>query len=251
MFHLCGWYESLDAAGVLTNIAAMSDQSLHTDGDYIQVPKELPNLSGYACLINDSSVVPQAQIQSPSLRTLANLDVEPIVEALTFGAEPQFVNLAKVPQALTPGEDLEFLVLQNPSSAVGNYGLIWLSDGKMQPITGEVFTVRCTTSISLSAGTWVNGNITFSQTLPNGTYQVVGMRARGTNLVAARLVFKGAAWRPGVPAINSVSDRGNWHMRQGDLTVFGSFEQTNPPSVDALGVTDSSQTIFLDLIKTA
>jgi hypothetical protein len=75
------------------------------------------------------------------------------------------------------------------------------------------------------------------------------MRARGTNLVAARLVFPGGRWRPGVPAVNGIGDADFEPLRHGMSGVLGSFDSNQPPTLDALGVTDSAQTIFLDLIK--
>jgi hypothetical protein len=35
------------------------------------------------------------------------------------------------------------------------------------------------------------------------------------------------------------------------MGVFGEFPHTNPPTLDCLGVTDTSQVILLDLIRVA
>ena len=89
-----------------------------------------------------------------------------------------------------------------------------------------------------------NGNI-----LPAGQYQVVGMRVQGTNLVAARLVFQGFPWRPGAPAVNVLGDEDNKYFRMGRMGIWGEFDQTSPPTMDCLGVTDTTQVVYLDLIK--
>ena len=81
-------------------------------------------------------------------------------------------------------------------------------------------------------------------------YQVVGFRAQGTNLVAARIVFVGAAFRPGVPAEpNGQVENWEW-TRDGQLGVLGQFDVDQPPTIDCLGATDTSQVFTFDLIQT-
>jgi hypothetical protein len=75
------------------------------------------------------------------------------------------------------------------------------------------------------------------------------MRARGTNLVAARLVFPAQIPRPGVPAVNAIGDLDAMIFRYGAAGELGSFPHTNPPTVDCLGVTDTAQTFIFDLVK--
>ncbi len=248
MFHTAAYYESIDGGGVLHNIAGVQDQSLTVNGDNVRVPQEISNLAGAAAL-TAATTLTAAQVQSPSLRTLANPDISPAVNAVKFGDLPPMYDIFDNPQPLTPAEDLELLINSDNASATAEYGLIWLSDANTAQVNGQIFTVRCTAGITLSAGTWVNGNLTFSQNLPAGQYNVVGMRAEGANLVCARLVFPGGAWRPGVPSVNAVGEKDHMRFRGGKAGLWGTFTEDNPPTIDALGVTDTSQTIFLDLIK--
>jgi len=246
--HLAAWYESIDPGGVLTTITAVQDTSVFTSGDDIRVPEGLNNILGQAALANDSSAA-RGQIQSPSLRAFANLDVEPLVAAAVFGSPPEILFHPANPIPVQPNESLNFALESNPAGAVDHYGLVLLGDGPQQAVTGNIFSVRATGAASLSAGSWVNTSLTFSQTLPVGRYQVVGMRARGTNLVAARLVFVGGAWRPGVPAVNAIGDADVHSLRYGRAGILGEFHTNTPPTMDCLGITDSSQTFILDLMR--
>jgi len=247
--HLVAWYESVAPGGALTAIAAVPDETVYSVGDDIRVPEGLNNIIGAAALINDASA-DSAQIQSPSLRAMANIDIEPIVAAAVFGTPPEVLYHPQSPNPVAVAESLQFYVKSAPAAAVEHYGLVHLADGPVQPVAGNIITVKATGAANLSAGQWVNTALTFDQTLPVGTYQVVGMRARGTNLVAARLVFKGGQWRPGVAAVNAIGDRDLQSFRYGRCGVLGSFHTNTPPSVDCLGVTDTSQDFLLDLIKT-
>jgi len=242
------WYQSVDQGGAAADLNVVPDETLFTSGDIIRVPNEISNAIG-AVALSGATTVTSAQLQAPSLRTLANLDIEPFINAIVFGSPPQVDWFGANPVALIGNESLTFNTNTDHGSATGIYGLVWLSDGPAVPVSGESFTVRLTASISLSVGLWVNGNLTFTQDLPFGQYDVVGMRARGTNLVAARLVFPGGRWRPGVPAVNGIGDADFEPLRHGMSGVLGSFDSNQPPTLYALGVTDSAQTIFLDLIK--
>lgn len=250
MFHTAAWYESIDPGGVLTPIAAVVDQSVFTSGDVTRVPTQMPNIVGQAALV-DPLLAAGAQIQSPSLRAMVNIDIEPVVAGLVFGSPPEVLFHPLSPIAVTADEPVTFAVNSNPAAAADHYGLAWFGDGPQVPVPGNIFSVAATSALTLAAGVWVNGTLLFSQTLPLGRYTVVGMRARGTNLVAARLVFVGGAFRPGVPAVNALADLDPSVFRYGRHGAFGIFHSNTPPTVDALGITDTAQSYIFDLLQVA
>ena len=249
MLHLTGWFQDVDQGAAAADINAIPDETLFTSGDIIRVPPEVSNLVGITGL-TAATTFTSAQLQSPSLRTLANKDVIPFGRAATFTAPPPINWFGNNPLKLMGDESLAFQTNTDHGSAIEIYGFAWLSDGAIAPISGEIFTVRCTAAITLADGTWTNGNLTFTQDLPFGDYAVVGMRAESANIIAARLVFPGGRWRPGVPGGNASGDNDFLPLRAGNSGVLGTFNSNSPPSVDAIGVTDSAETIFLDLIKT-
>jgi hypothetical protein len=250
MFHLAAWYEDIDPGGVLTPITAVVDQSVFTSGDDIRVPTQMPNIVGQAALADDASAA-AAQVQSPSLRAMVNLDIEPVVAAAVFGSPPEILFHPQSPISVVADEPVNFALNSDPAAVEDHYGLVWFGDGPQQPALGNIFSVGATSAVTLAAGTWVNGVLAFAQTLPLGRYTVVGMRARGTNLVAARLVFVGGAFRPGVPAVNALADRDPDVFRYGRHGTFGVFHSNTPPTVDCLGVTDAAQSYVLDLLQVA
>lgn len=248
MLHLGAFYQSIDPAGVLTAINAVQDASITVSGADVRVPLALPYLVGQAALLNDASGT-RAQIQAPSLRAMANLDVEPLVLAATFGTPPESMIHGDNPIPLAGNESINFYVESNPAAAAAHYGLVWFGDGAIQPVKGNIYTVRATSAVQQVAGAWVNGNLTFSQVLPVGTYDIVGMRARSTDGVAARLVFVGAPWRPGVPMVNAVGDLDPYFARYGSMGIFGRFDSTTPPTVDVLGGVAAAQVFEFDLVR--
>lgn len=249
MFHLAAWFQSIDPANAFTNLNAVQDQVVTTQGIDVRVPLDLQNIVGQAALINDASGS-RAQFQSPSLRAMMNLDAEPIVLAAVFGSPPESMIHGDCPIPVIGNESLNFGVLSDPAAAAAHYGLLWLADGALQPVKGPIYTVRCTATIQQVAGLWVNGNLTFTQALPAGKYQVVGMRVRSADAVAARLVFVGGKYRPGIPVVNAIADLDPYFSRYGQMGVWGEFDNTTPPTMDILGGVAAAQTVLLDLVKT-
>jgi hypothetical protein len=249
MQHLAAFAESIDPGGALVNIAAVNDDSVFTSGDDIRVPVELPYLAGEAALISATTPI-QAQFQSPSLRQVANIDVEPAALGLVFGDPAELALHMDSPIRLRGDESLNFLVNTNPAAAEVHYGLAWFTDGPVQPVTGDIFSVRATMSVTGVANAWVSGGLTFAQDLPVGNYDVVGMRVRAAGLVAARLNFVGGAFRPGVPGAVAIDDVIGMQFRYGKAGVLGRFHTNTPPQIEVLAAAAAiTPVVILDLIQ--
>jgi len=248
LFHLGAFFQSVDPANAFQAIPAVQDQVLTVSGNDLRVPKALTQLVGETAVINDASLV-RAQLQSPSLRGVLNRDIEPVIQGKVVGSNFRNILHPDCPIALDGDESLNLFVQSDPAAAAIHYGLVWLADGSLKPVTGPIFSVRWTAAAALAAGTWVNAPIVFSQVLPAGSYQIVGMRARGANLLAARCVFVGSAFRPGVVAVPAIGSTDHDYQRFGGMGVFGQFDNTTPPTMDFIGDTDVAQVGILDLIK--
>jgi len=247
-FTLVAFTESQDSA-VLVNIAAVADPHVRVVGDDIYVPVALPNLAGYHfCGANFT----MGQIASPSLRRVVNLDVDQADLADEPGSPPNFHDHFGIPIPLDGGEAINTLMAEDGAGATRVNALVWFSDGPVTPVTGPMHTVRCTGSTTLVANAWTNGAITFSQTLPRGTYQIVGMRAQSAGLRAARLVVPGYSWRPGCIGCDADSDIEAPAFRKGRAGVWAEFSHDAPPTVDFFSASaDTAEVVLLDLIKTA
>jgi len=247
-FTLVGWHESIDASAALTKIAALPDPHIRVEGNNIIVP----SLNQLCFVYAIGSGLYRAQLDSPSLRRFLLYDIAPV----DTGAEPgMYYNIQSLlrfnsPYPLDVNEPLSCSVL--------NAGLnwttvfVWLSDGAITPIIGDFLTVRATGSTTLTAYEWTNVAITFDQTLPAGRYAVVGMRYRGANAIAARLVVPGYAWRPGCIGIDGYGEAPIPIFRNGGLGNWGEFEHNTPPTVDCFArAADTAQYFYFDLLKVA
>lgn len=248
MQHIAAYAESIDPGGALVNIAGVIDDSLLVTGDDVRVPVQLPFMLGAAALISATAPI-QAQFQSPSLRQVANIDIEPAALGLVFADPAEIAMHPDNPLPLRGDEALNFLANTNPAGAEVHYGLVWLGDGPVQPVHGDIFSVRTTASLTAVATSWVTSELTFAQDLPVGNYQVVGMRCRAAGGVAARLNFRGDAFRPGVPAVAAINDVIGSQFRYGKMGVMGTFHTNTPPQLEVLAAAGAvTPVIILDLI---
>jgi hypothetical protein len=242
-------YELSGSEAALTALTPVPDPTIRVSGNDFFVPSDLNSIVYAAASINSAVATLRAQIQSPSLRSTLNYDISPIANGLVFGATPARVNLFNSPLSISPNEPLDMFV-QN-GGAVMNRGLLWLADGSIKPTSGKIYTVRFTTGVTMVTASWVNGAVTFGQTLPSGKFQIVGLRLWSANGVAARVFPIGAKYRPGVLMGNAEANAEWTDFRAGNAGVLGEFDNTTPPSFDFLGITDTAQVGFMDLIKTA
>jgi len=246
MFTLIGWTESQDSAA-LVNIAALADPHVRVSGDDIVVPADIPTLVGaYALGPN----VTRCQLQSPSLRRILNPEISPLDIAVEPSTPTPWIDLRFNGIKLDPEEALNALGAEDGAGATRVTALAWLADKNIEPIAGDIRSVRVTNTSTLTANAWTNGALTFDQSLPAGKYAIVGGRFISTGLQAWRLVFVGYTWRPGAIGYDTASEVEHSAFRYGGMGIWGTFNHNTPPTVDYLSNSaDTSQTGVLDLIK--
>lgn len=233
--------EANTEGGLLTPIA---DQHVTVGDNDLTVPA----LNFLVAALAFGVGISEMQLRSPSLRALILEDIgKNLVAESCAGAVDVLEDRRDNPLELVVSEKLNVYTVHTTNG----WALIWLADGPITPVTGDIRTLKCTPKLHGEEDEWTNSALTLTQTLPAGAYQVVGMRAFGTALLAARLVFVGGKWRPGVPAGGDINAVEVPQFRNGRFGVFGEFEFDQPPSVDLLGTgVTSLEEIYLDLIQT-
>ena len=230
-------------SGTLLPLQPIADQHVTVKDNDLTIP----DLNFLVAALMFGTGISQAQLRSPSLRRLVLEDLgKMLVTETCVGAVDVLEDKRDNPLELVVSEKLNVYTIHTTDG----WALIWLADGPIAPVTGDIRTVKCTVVTHGAADVWTNSALILSQTLPAGRYQVVGMRAFGTNLLAVRLVFVGGTWRPGVPANDSIDDADLPQFRNGKFGAFGEFEFDQPPSVDLLGTgVSADEEIYLDLIQ--
>jgi len=130
--------------------------------------------------------------------------------------------------------------------------VLGLMFGSAVPPRGDRRTLRATSATTVTANTWSNCPLTFADRIPAGLYEVVGVRAFGTTMYAARLAMPGGYYRPGVPTFQTLGQRPPDNFRFTEYGGYGQFEQSVLPSLEVLcTAADTAQTTLIDVVKVA
>jgi hypothetical protein len=220
------------------------------------------------------TILTRYQIQTPSLKAnrvpieIDTVDATATTASSTIiGGNGAFQFFNDTPVALNPGESLEVDVITTGGTAAQSTIGLWLDNGLPDTIVASAGTylpgVRATSSTTLTANAWTACSLTFDNTLPVGTYAIVGMVAESATGLLARVAVPGYAWRMGVicqlAATNAIIQRPEFfrHGRfgtygQGVYHAWGGFVSTSPPQVEFLALAaDSAETVLFDLVKVA
>ena len=251
-FTIGGFAEDIDSAGANVNITALPDPHLFTSGDNLRVPNlnQLSFVFGGLGSGGDGLM----RLASPSLRDISRLVVAPINGLNDGDVEPSdppaVMDMSRHPRQLATDEQLQVVIDSDTSAASFQWLFLGLSDGVPTVPSGEIVTVHATSSTTVTARAWTTTTVSFADTLPTGRYQVVGLRAVGATMIAARLVFKPGTWRPGCIASDAQTTIDSALFRAGNLGIWGEFESVTPFDIEVVcGSADSAQSYSVDLIQ--
>ena len=251
MHTMVGFLEDIDPAAAAVNITALQDDHIFTQGDDLRVPtlNQILAVAGGISILGTFGL----RLESPSLRDINRLVVNPVNHLADSDAEPSdpiaLLDLSQHPRRLTTDEILQCVIDTNPAAAADQWAILVMGDGVQSQAQGEIITVRATGTTTVVARAWDSVALTFDDALPVGRYAVVGLRFISATAIAARLVFKPGAWRPGCIGVDSELSQDHPLFRMGRLGVWGEFASVTPPDIEVLcDVADTAQTFFLDLI---
>lgn len=252
MLQTIAWYQSVDPSGATVQLTAVADQSVRVSGADIYCPPltKCVALAGGA----EAVVAPFMRFASPSQRRRTTTYINPLNTATAAAVKPvspqAVADFRLNPIDLISGEQLNMELSSNPAAAQIQWGVAWLADAPVKQVEGPIFTVRATGTTTLVAGSWSNVPITFTEDLPRGRYQLVGMGAISVGCIAARAVFIGGQYRPGVLGQATIATIPEGIFRNGRFGIFGEFEDTDQPTIDFLSVSaDTVEEVYLDLIQ--
>lgn len=254
MLHLAAFSEAVLDDGTLQPIAAVEDDIVFTSGDDVRVPQSFDRLLGAVGYIGNQAAATRGRIVSPSLRGFLNIEMIPLVIAQVPGVTQHILSLfTRSPVPLAVGESLNYESDGGGDGATAQdvTGLVWLGDGPVQPVEGDIRTVRATTVVTTVRRAWTSATLVFSEDLPAGRYAVVGARFQATNMGAGRLIFVSGGGRPGTIGANDENSPDLTGSRHGAWGIWGEFDINQPPSAEflSLSTADTNPVVYLDIMR--
>ncbi len=192
----------------------------------------------------------RARINTPSLREVGLPYIAPINQTVAVPSPP---NLADYGDFGPRPRDADELSVESTHSDIApqiQFAVAWLTFGRKMIPPGPRYRLRNTATVAGVIGSWASGSMTPDQTLPSGIYAIVGMDAFGTNLIAARLIFPGGGWRPGVLARNAVNNVPARIFTNDELGCFGEFDSVALPTLEIYcEAANAAQEVYLDVVR--
>jgi hypothetical protein len=216
----------------------------------------------------------RARVLAPSLLRVGFPYIRPIESAANNlpPTNPNFMVLRRKQLRIPAGEAIGIEVASAGFDAATIFALLWFVEDRERgpkgttraapagdasasvPLEDEGYWLRYTAAEnSVTPFAWSPITPLFDQTIPSGTYAVVGFEHTGPTAVAARLNFPGHPYRPGVVAQTSVSGRTADPFYDSTFGVYGTFRTLALPSVEVLAsgndVPSSSHEGYMQVIR--
>lgn len=246
MFHLAAYYGSKGAAAD-DSVPGLVDAALSrsaTSNQYI-FQQRLQLLAAWA----NSTTLDRCKIVSPTLRMVNPPFLRPVYAQARPANKDLVCWMGDQPLWVPALEEVGPLVTNTAVANEDTYVLMWLADAVVPVPPGPIFTARATASFTAVAKAWTIGSFTFDQSLPTGTYAVVGSECYSTTQVAHRIVFPNQVFRPGSLSHQTANDVQDFRLATRRLGMYGSFQNTAPPLLEILcTAADTSAVVFLQLI---
>lgn len=246
-FHLLAFYTSSLASGAsLVALGSVTDQVITSDGLGYFMPDNYSLWAAYA----GNDAFNDVEVDQPSLREPFLPHLQPFSLTLLPANAPPVYKEWEDGFDLHVNEYLRIRASRDVVVASAAMALVWFGKSRLAAPPGERFTARWTAAIVTAAGAWGLGALTFLDTLPDGTYAIVGMDCFGANVACARCAFVGGGFRPGVLAQGAQGEWTQPAFDRNEFGCFGYFKNTTPPQIEVFGTgATTTQIGYFDLVK--
>ena len=245
MQHLIGFTESA-AASTETDIDPIQDAVVRINNSHFVFGKDTSLFWAYGA----SADLDRARITLPSFRNVGLPWIYPLNQAALAISNPNMVDRRSSPLRIPANE--EFGILATQTNAGAQQVTFVASIGSRNPTlpSGMVYAIRGTSTTAAATRAWSQVVTTWSDTLPNGRYQIVGLEHVSANGIAARLMLENEIMRPGALSRPLLASRLAEPCALGSQGVLGEFDQNQMPILEVLcNAADAVHTFYLGCVK--
>ncbi len=244
-FHTVGYFENI-AEDLLLDIQPLPDEIMAIRNNHFY-----PNTDWSILYVNPfAGDLLRARLVSPTYRQFS----PPFITPVGSGALPTpgaFVaDWRANPLTMRQFEELELDAEQDSVGAQDVFAVLGMTRNPRPAPAGNVYTMRGTSATTVTADAWTLLTMVWADTLPNGTYSVVGLRTAATTGIASRLIFPDQVERPGTPCVITEGASYLPLFLNGALGEFGRFDANRMPDVQLWSsAADTAATVYLQFVR--
>lgn len=193
----------------------------------------------------------RARLISPAFRQLSTPWIRPVNTDIVPGHRPGIADYRMNPLRIRALEELQLEGMQTTGGAAVVAAIAGITRNPvMSAPNGDIITMRGTGTTTAVAGGWTNCAVTWQDTLPTGTYAVVGLNFVGATALSARLIFEEQVERPGCLGCSGADLTPPEMFLNGGLGVWGRFNANRMPNVEILcNAADTAQEFYLAFVR--
>lgn len=187
---------------------------------------------------------------TPKSRMVVPPRLYPIQGALLPPDRPHIFDRRSNPFALNAVEEVS--VQMNIGGAANAYNTaIFFWGSSLDPTPqGDLYTLHGTATTAAVANSWTQILPVWDQTIPAGTYAVVGTQHQSTNAIAHRLFFKTQILRPGFLSVSALTNISEPSYYYGGWGKLGQFDTTTYPTWEVFcNAADAAHDVFMTMVK--
>ncbi len=192
------------------------------------------------------------RLVTPRSRQVVPPPLYPINGATLMNDRPHIFDRRSNPFKLNAVEEVSMQVnVGGTANALATAIMFW-GQGITPAPAGDVFALHGTSTTAAVSLSWTQIAVTWDQTIPAGTYAVIGSQHQSTNALAHRFIFRDLqqVLRPGFASINALANISEPSYYFGGWGVLGTFNTYTYPNIEVfVNGTDNSHDVVMNIVR--
>jgi hypothetical protein len=192
------------------------------------------------------------RLVTPRSRMVVPPPLYPIVGALLPPDRPHIFDRRTNPFLLNAVEEVSMQMNVGGTANAQNIAVCFWGTSLDPVPPGDIYALHGTSTTAAVSLTWTQLTVTWDQTIPAGTYAVVGTQHQSTNALAHRVHFLDQIWRPGFASLTALGNISEPSYYYGGWGKLGQFVTYAYPFIEVLvNGTDNAHDIVMNIVKVA
>lgn len=187
---------------------------------------------------------------TPKSRMVVPPRLYPIQQALLPPDRPHMFDRRTNPFGLNAVEEISVQMNIGGAANAINTAILFIGQSLDPVPQGDPYTLHGTATTAAVANTWTQIVPVWDQTIPAGTYSVIGTQHQSTNAIAHRFFFKNQLLRPGFLSLTSLGNLSDPTYYYGGWGQLGQFTTTAYPTIEVFcNGTDAAHDLTMTMVK--